>query len=328
MCCSWWRCGTPAPSSPTSIVRAVAARRVVVGDRAAACRRPRSAPTGTAGRRPGTRAPCCGGSSGPGRPRRRTPAGASAPRRPPARPPRSRWRSHEVSAAVPSRSVAAAPCSSWPTWRRSVRRRSPSATDRTRPGSRSIKRDRLGQATPGRAAAAPPPRRAAAGGRPPTPRRRRPRRRSAVQPRNEVIVAACARTVEAGRSSASSSRSHSRAAGVANTLPAPLMTAGTPTRVQRVADQRRVPVVDGPSDPGGSARRRDAARSTRPRQQPDEIGGQVAARRTPARSSAPRSPCAVGSIAGSERSTTRTRSGAPVDDASRPHGLAPPAPVR
>ena len=39
-----------------------------------------------------------------------------------------------------------------------------------------------------------------------------------------------ARAVETGRSTASSSRSHSSAAGVAKTLPAPLMTAGTPAR--------------------------------------------------------------------------------------------------
>ena len=67
--------------------------------------------------------------------------------------------------------------------------------------------------------------------------------RSADQPRNDVIVAARARTGDAGRSSASSSRSHSRAAGVANTLPAPLMTAGHAGAVQRVADQQRVVVV-------------------------------------------------------------------------------------
>ena len=58
---------------------------------------------------------------------------------------------------------------------------------------------------------------------------------SAVQPRNDVIVAARARTGDAGRSSASSSRSHSRAAGVANTLPAPLMTAGCRRRRARRA---------------------------------------------------------------------------------------------
>ena len=53
---------------------------------------------------------------------------------------------------------------------------------------------------------------------------------SALQPRKEVSAAERARTLETGRSTASSSRSHSSAAGVANTLPAPLITAGTPAR--------------------------------------------------------------------------------------------------
>ena len=51
--------------------------------------------------------------------------------------------------------------------------------------------------------------------------------RSALQPRKGVSAAVLARTGEAGRSIASSRPSQSRAAEVANTLPAPLITAGT-----------------------------------------------------------------------------------------------------
>ena len=54
-------------------------------------------------------------------------------------------------------------------------------------------------------------------------------RRSAGQPTNAVSAAEWARAIDAGRSSASSRRSHWRAGSVPNTLPAPLMTAGTPT---------------------------------------------------------------------------------------------------
>ena len=53
-------------------------------------------------------------------------------------------------------------------------------------------------------------------------------RRSADQPMKPVSAAEWARVMEAGRSSASSSRSHSWAGSVPNTLPAPLITAGTP----------------------------------------------------------------------------------------------------
>ena len=78
---------------------------------------------------------------------------------------------------------------------------------------------------------------------PPSRPRRRPRPARRVQPRNGVSAAERARGGEVGRSIASSSRSHSRAGGVPNTLPAPLMTAGTPTVVERVADQRGVAVA-------------------------------------------------------------------------------------
>ena len=52
---------------------------------------------------------------------------------------------------------------------------------------------------------------------------------SVVQPRNVVSAAERARGGWAGRSIASSRRSHSRAGSVPKTLPAPLITAGTST---------------------------------------------------------------------------------------------------
>ncbi len=84
-------------------------------------------PTGRAGRRSGTRAPCCGGWSGPAPPRRRIPAGGCAPRRwCRARPRRSGCAATRSARSCPSCSSAAAACRSWPTWRRSVSGRSPS----------------------------------------------------------------------------------------------------------------------------------------------------------------------------------------------------------
>ena len=142
-----------------------------------------------------------------------------------------RVRSHVASAVGPSCSADAARCSSWPTWRRSVSRRSPSS-------SASIRADRSSATVIVSSSAA-------------TPRVRRMRaqscrrrwtsshsqlsssapacaRRCADHPRKQVSAAEWARVIEAGRSSASIRRSHSRAMSVPNTLPAPLMTAGTP----------------------------------------------------------------------------------------------------
>ena len=56
-----------------------------------------------------------------------------------------RWRSQPVSAVAPSRSAAAAACRSWPTWRRSVRRRSPSWSGEQPPGQALDERDPLQQ---------------------------------------------------------------------------------------------------------------------------------------------------------------------------------------
>ena len=208
--------------------RALIARvRVVEDDRASASRRPRSAPTGTARRRPGTRAPCerwmvstwtASASDSSRRERSSSPsllgrvdrAGAAT----------------TASAAVPSRSAAAAPCSSWPTWRRSVSRRSPSVTAQHPPRQALDQRDRLGQRREPAPAQHAPPTRAAGGGRPPTPRRRPPRPAPPSSPGTTSSSPRARARVDAGRSSASSSRSHSRAAGVPNTLPAPLITDG------------------------------------------------------------------------------------------------------
>ena len=140
-----------------------------------------------------------------------------------------RCRSQDVSEETPSCCSVATVCSSWPTCPRSVSRRSPPSRPRTRRGTASVAEIESSSAA--------------------TPRlRRRPAQRwnfacsssqagssaaaicSALQPRKEVSAADRARALETGRSTASSSRSHSSAAGVAKTLPAPLMTAGTPAR--------------------------------------------------------------------------------------------------
>ena len=110
-------------------------------------------PTGTGSTRSGTRGPCerwivrtCTASASESRRRLRssswTSSRASAMRR----------CSHAVRAATPSRSVVAAWCSSWPTWRRSVSRRSPSARASTRAVSASVRVIELEQG--GHAAAA------------------------------------------------------------------------------------------------------------------------------------------------------------------------------
>ena len=98
----------------------------------------------------------------------------------------------------------------------------------------------------------------------------------------QVSAAECARVIDAGRSSASSSRSHSRAVSVANTLPAPLITAGTPSCVERLADQRRLAVgahqhrqvARGPASAVGASRVRRALGPGC--QQGDDVVGQIA----------------------------------------------------
>ena len=109
--------------------------------------------------------------------------------------------------------------------------------------------------------------------------------RSALQPRNGVSAAVRARSVEAGRSSASSSRSQSCAAAVANTLPAPLITAGTPAPSS--ASRTRSRVRCGADEHGDVARAQRLERLRVPvgarcldrgvgGEQRDDVGGEVA----------------------------------------------------
>ena len=139
-----------------------------------------------------------------------------------------RWRSHAVSAAVPMCSPTAAAWRSCATWRRSVSRRSPSAAARTRPGSPSASVSvSVSEATPlSRSRRAQACSRRCSSSHSSSPAHAT---RSALQPRNGVRAAERARGACVGRSTASSSRSQSWAEGEPNTLPAPLMTAGTST---------------------------------------------------------------------------------------------------
>ena len=146
-----------------------------------------------------------------------------------------------------------------------ARARAPAAPRRASPSRPATRR---------RAPAARAPRCAAGGGRPPTPRRPRTRPAPRVQPRNGVSAAARARGVEVGRSIASSSRSQSRAGGVPNTLPAPLITAGIPaaSSSSRTSAALRCVRTSTATWPGATAlaaparcRRRRGARSRRRR---------------------------------------------------------------
>ena len=212
-----------------------------------------------------------------------------------------------------ARSVAAA-CSSSPTWRRSVSRRSPSTVASTRSGSASVERDRLEQRRDAARRAARAPSGAGAGAA--SSRRRRPRRRPArrVQPRNEVSAAARAR---GGRRRAlerlEQPQPVARRLGVANTLPAPLITAGTPTRSSASRTQRGVAVAC------ERAPRRGRARIGRARPVPTSIGARATAARTTsaARSRGdvpPRAARASVALRGrpttARAATTRIRSGA------------------
>ena len=177
-------------------------------------------------RRPGTPAPCCGGSSGPGRPRRRTPAAAGAPRRPPARPPR-----RAGAATPPARTCRAArpPRRRAAAGRRgagrsaAARRRPPPARA---PGSRSTSVI----VSDSDASAAPPQHR---GPRVQAPvhllpllvvGRRRPARASSPGTTSSSRRARARATPAAPAPPAAAATRAPR--GVANTLPAPLMTAG------------------------------------------------------------------------------------------------------
>ena len=202
-----------------------------------------------------------------------------------ARPRRSAGAATAVSAVAPSCSAVAAACSSWPTWRRSVRSALAVGPGQHAAGQPLGARDRLEQR--GDAAAAQHPRPAVQAAVDVLPlRRRRPRAtRSAVQPRNGVSAAERARVRRGGPLERLEQRAASRApATVAKTLPAPLMTAGCRPRRARRARARRC---------GGCARAR--------RRGP---GGRLAARRRAVVGA--RSRPARPTTAGSTRSAARS----------------------
>ncbi len=278
-------------------------------------RDPAPAPTGTGSRRSGTRGPCCGGSSAPGRPRRRTPAGGCAPRRrcrcvglgdPPPQPARSA-RSCRAARSSPRRAAAG---------RRGAgrsagaRRRRAASTRPGRPSASVIVSASDGDAL--RAQHARPvvqaavdllPARSSAAA-------RRARR---VQPRNGVSAAACARGGEVGRSSASSSRSHSRAGAVREDAAGAVDDRRHADRVERVADQRGVAVrAHEHGDVAGRDRARavaDARRRTASSR--DDVGGEVARRCARAPAGALRVAAAACGRRSLAVAATRTRSGAP-----------------
>ena len=144
-----------------------------------------------------------------------------------------RWRSHSTSAAGPRCASTAAACSACPTCRTSVSRRSPSATPSSRPGRPvPVVTASSSAATPLPCSTAAQRRRvaprssssaSAASSSPPAPHSS-----ATDRPRKQVRAAS---RIRIGRScsSACSSVSHSRAAGVPNTLVVPERTAGTPT---------------------------------------------------------------------------------------------------
>ena len=142
---------------------------------------------------------------------------------------RIRARSQPARAVVPRRSSTATRCRSWPTWRRSVMRRSPSTCSKTRSVSRSdAVMTSSSEATPRvRSTRAQPCRRRWTDSQVSSSASAT---RWAVQPRNGVRAAAWARGPDVGRSSACRRSCHAFALSLAKTLPAPLMTAGTPTR--------------------------------------------------------------------------------------------------
>ena len=193
-------------------------------------------------------------------------------------------RSHAVSAVTPACSAIAASCSSWATWRRSVRRRSPSWVRSTRSGSPSDERDRLGAARRPRGSAAAAPRRAAGGAAPRAP----PRRRTPGPARSSRGTGSAPRRAPAARRTgarAPRAAAASRAPGVVpKTLPAPLMTAGMPasSSASRTSAALRCVRTSTATWPGRTRSRRDRlARVVADldlrlgREEPGEVGREV-----------------------------------------------------
>ena len=236
----------------------------------------------------------------------------------------------------PSCSCDAAACSSCPMWRRSVSRRSPRARPgpgRARPSVRVIVSSSA--ATPRAQHPGPIVQRRWTSSQPRS-RPRRGARRSADQPKNGVSAAVWARRPTRGAPAPRAGRSQSRADSVPNTLPAPLITAGTPaaSSASRTIAAWRLVRTSTARCPGGhrlgsghslpgavalldrSAGRR-AARRHRPRGPADVLPGAVGWAY----------PGRVRDIAGLSRSSTRTAAepGRGRADASR-HGRGRPGP--
>ena len=209
-------------------------------------------------------------------------------------------------------------------------RRSPSASASTRAGQALDQRDRLGRATRRPARAARAPSRAAGGGPPPTPPRRRHATCSAVQPRNarqrgRARARAATSAARAPRAAAAS-RAPAR---VPNTLPAPLITAGTPTASSASRIERGVAVrahehgdVAGPH--GLAAERRavvGAALDLGARgQQRDDVGGEVLGDVLARRRRCARSRCVVELDRRRRRGGRPARAAAPRSGAPRSRG--------
>jgi hypothetical protein len=235
-----------AQPSPASSARARAAWSAQVGPARRRCgsglrrrrgrarrsgSRARSGPRRRGGRRRGTAGPCWRGSSRAAPRRRRSRGGGCAPRAASGRSRRSARGARSSSATRPSRSardlvehladvaqvgeqafaadLGQHPRGSPPTSRRLQHRGHAAAGEQLEP-----RPERLGDLVGQRRR-----------------RRRRARRRCGRRSRSAPPTARAG--LRCGCSSASSSVSHSRAAGVAKTLPPPAITAGTPTSEQR-----------------------------------------------------------------------------------------------
>ena len=212
-----------------------------------------------------TRAPWRGGRSAPARPWRRTRAAGCGPRRRcPARPRRCAAAATRSAPSARARSLVAAACSSWPTWRTSVSRRSP-------PTSRQHARGQALTSVIVSASDATPRRRST---------RAQPcsvswtRSQSASSAGGDPLGVPAEETGErdgvraqrgaTGAPAPPAARSHSRAASSPKTLPAPLTTAGTPRLLERVPDLARPEAVGGDEHGDVGGRDRAGPRSCAP----------------------------------------------------------------
>jgi len=228
---------------------------------------------------------------------------------------RMRSRSHAVRNATPPRFARAAACRASPTWRRSVRWRSPSSRASTRatipvdPQIRSMR-----AATPRSASSAA------------QARMRRARssssasgaaaRWAALQPTKSVRATARERAGRAGCPRAFSSASHSAAAALRNTLDVPVSTTGT-SAAWRASRTSRPSLFFGTStamSPGEMARRTSSPRGPeRSSTSAPEESSRTMSAATSAAMAGRITPTVIGlSGATPERGSTRIRSGAPT----------------